>query len=207
LNEADEEARPFLNFTRQARTRARSAGTISAAEIGVAHHRFLEHLDWDRALEIVGLQAETERQCKGGILSLQEAAALDLPSIAAFFQSEFGQRLRSHAALVKRELEFTARFSLAELGEIGLIRNVSDSDEFVVIQGVADLVAVLPDALWIVDFKTDQIEPVEVEARLAEHRKQLRVYARAMERIFNRPAKECAVYFLALRRSEFIRLS
>ena len=38
-------------------------------------------------------------------------------------------------------------------------------DEFVIVQGVADLVALLPEEIWLVDFKTDAIKREEVAAR------------------------------------------
>ena len=84
------------------------------------------------------------------------------PRHCGFFQDGLGRRIRNHASAVKRELEFTARFTTAELAEIGLLPRGGGAKEFLVIQGVADLVAVLPDALWLVDFKTDQIKPAEI---------------------------------------------
>ena len=38
-------------------------------------------------------------------------------------------------------------------------------DEFVVVQGVADLVVVLPGEIWLVDFKTDELKSGELTGR------------------------------------------
>ena len=63
----------------------------------------------------------------------------------------------------RRELAFTASFSPAELAEItGAKQKPGLEDEFVVVQGVADLVVLLPEEIWLVDFKTDEIRADEL---------------------------------------------
>jgi ATP-dependent helicase/nuclease subunit A len=69
----------------------------------------------------------------------------------------------------------------------------------VVVQGVADLVVVLPNELWLLDFKTDQVTPKEIAARAKEYEAQLQVYAAALSRIYRRDVAECWLYFLACR--------
>ena len=61
--------------------------------------------------------------------------------------------------MCRRELPFTARFSPAELDDIIGAKTPPDlENEFVVVQGVADLVVLLPEEIWLVDFKTDELE-------------------------------------------------
>ena len=52
------------------------------------------------------------------------------------------------------------------------------------------------DVLVIVDFKTDRISPENAPAQAETHRLQLELYARAAEKIFVHPVKECWVWFL-----------
>ena len=81
-----------------------------------------------------------------------------LEDIAAFWNSEPGRKIRAQAANVRRELAFTARFSPAELAAITGTKSAPGlKDEFVVVQGVADLVVLLPKEIWLADFKTDEI--------------------------------------------------
>ena len=74
-------------------------------------------------------------------------------------------------------------------------------NEYIVVQGVIDLAVVLPEEIWIVDFKTDQISEAELGARLTEHRPQLALYGQALELIYRRPVRELWLHFLHLRRS------
>jgi ATP-dependent helicase/nuclease subunit A len=67
----------------------------------------------------------------------------------------------------------------------------------VVVQGVADLVVLLEREIWLIDFKTDAVRESELDARVAQYAPQLKVYARALSRIHNRPVSECWLCFLA----------
>jgi ATP-dependent helicase/nuclease subunit A len=92
---------------------------------------------------------------------------------------------------------------VAELRELGLPTRgdrVAEG-EFVVVQGFVDLAVILEREIWIVDFKTDRVGAEEVEAKAADYRVQIELYARALERIFHRPAKRKWLYFLASRRA------
>ena len=132
----------------------------------------------------------------------QEIAHLDLTALLAFWQSEIGRQIQGRAARVHRELAFTARFTPRELREFtgatalpaGALEN-----EFVVVQGVADLVVLLPKEIWLVDFKTDEISRDELSGRVKLYGPQLQLYAAALERSYRRPVTEKWLHFLALR--------
>jgi ATP-dependent exoDNAse (exonuclease V) beta subunit len=81
------------------------------------------------------------------------------------------------------------------------------TEEFVVVQGAADLVAVLDRELWLVDFKTDHISPQMLPARTKEYAVQLRVYAIALQKVYRRKVTRACLYFLALGRTEWIDLT
>jgi ATP-dependent helicase/nuclease subunit A len=59
-------------------------------------------------------------------------------------------------------------------------------------------VVLLPNEIWLVDFKTDEIVSDEVEAKTKLYEPQLKLYALALERIYRRPVTECRLHFLAL---------
>ena len=77
-------------------------------------------------------------------------------------------------------------------------------DEFVVVQGVADLVVLLPDEIWLVDFKTDDVRADELPAKIKIYTPQLKLYAAALAKIFSRPVTLCALHFFPARRTEKI---
>ena len=172
---------------------------LSAVEIGLAHHRFLQFVAFDQVGSETGLRAEAERLAQTGALNAAEAGALDLAALAGFWSSELGLRIRAHAAQVQRELQFTARFSPADLAAVGVpIAPGLPAEEFIVVQGVADLVVVRPAGLWLLDFKTDDIGAAELAEKVRDYQPQLALYALALGRIYGRPVTEAWLHFLAL---------
>jgi ATP-dependent helicase/nuclease subunit A len=131
---------------------------------------------------------------------------LNLEDIAAFWNSEPGRKIRAQAANIRRELAFTARFSPAELAAITGAKSAPElEDEFVVVQGVADLVVLLPEEIWLADFKTDEVRPAELPEKTRLYAPQLKLYAHALEKIYSRPVTERWLHFLAARRTEKIQ--
>lgn len=174
----------------------KAAAKKSRADIGTVHHRFLERVAFERTGSVKELQAEAERMVSEGVLIIDEVQWLNFDSLVKFWRSDFGQKILANAPHVRRELAFTARFSLAELpGETGT--NGALEDEFVVVQGVADVAVILPKEIWLLDFKTDRVTASELAKKTEMYRPQLDLYARALERIYDRPVTECRLHFLA----------
>ena len=201
--ELDEEAEAA--FTRPKFGRRKAEGgrrKLSAAEFGTAHHKFLQRV----ALEKTGdLATEAERLAQEDYLSADERAVLDLDALAAFWDSALGKKIRANAENVRRELPFTARFSPAEIAAItGGKTEAELENEFVIVQGVADLVVLLPDEIWLVDFKTDAAGARELPEKIKTYTPQLKLYAAALEKIFARQVKLRALHFLAARRTETV---
>jgi ATP-dependent exoDNAse (exonuclease V) beta subunit len=108
---------------------------------------------------------------------------------------------------VKRELAFTAKFSPKELDEIlGKKSALKLDGEFVVVQGVADLVVLLPKEIWIIDFKTDEVRADELQEKIKIYEPQLKLYARALAKIYARPVMHCWLHFLKARKTEEVKV-
>jgi ATP-dependent helicase/nuclease subunit A len=175
---------------------------------GSAHHKFLQLVALDRTDSLEALRREATRLREEKALTEEELALLDLKGLAAFWQSELGCKVRTQARFVQRELAFTARFSPPELAAlIGAPPEPGLGEEFVVVQGVADLVAVLPEEIWLVDFKTDALEPQELADKVSLYEPQLKLYAQALAQIYRRPVSECWLYFLAAQKALAIAAS
>ena len=113
-----------------------------------------------------------------------------------------GRQVRAQATGVRRELPFTARFSPDEIAALmGGRESGAMPEEFVVVQGIADLVVLRPGELWVADFKTDDVKEDGIAARVRMYEPQLKLYARALSRIYNRPVTECWLYFLSARKA------
>jgi ATP-dependent helicase/nuclease subunit A len=183
----------------------RDAGKLTAAEIGSAHHLFLEQVGLDKCRDLRGLQDEADRLVKEKCLTKEERDSLDLEGLAAFWQSEPGRQFLENLPAVRRELEFTARFDADELARLGAETFAGASrGEFVVVQGVIDLAAILPTEVWLLDFKTDHFPKQELNEKIKTYRPQIKLYAAAISRIYKRPVTRCWLHFLALRRTEKI---
>ena len=70
-------------------------------------------------------------------------------------------------------------------------------DEFVVVQGVVDLAVILSEEIWLLDFKTDEASAREIEKKVRLYEPQLKLYARALERIYRKPVTDCRLHFLS----------
>jgi ATP-dependent helicase/nuclease subunit A len=172
---------------------------LNAAEIGAAHHKFLQHF----TLAATGdFAAEAGRLARENYLSADEHAALDLEALAAFWNSPLGRKIQAQSEAVRRELPFTARFSPLEVSTIiGSAAEAGLEQEFIIVQGVADLVVLRADDIWLVDFKTDEMSERELPEKIKIYSPQLQLYASALEKIFGRKVTLRALHFLALRRT------
>ncbi len=195
--ETDDEAEPVFPCPPKSGKRKAESGIskLSAAETGTAHHKFLEHFALAQAGD---LAAEADRLVRENYLTTEERSVLDLAALAAFWDSALGKKIVAHAAQVRRELPFTARFIPADLEKItGKKAEPGLENEFIVVQGVADLAVILDAEIWLVDFKTDAVGKKDLAAKVKDYRPQLELYAAALKKIFSRKVTLRALHFLA----------
>jgi len=197
--DSGESQRPSVEVLLRPDTNRQPRKKATAAEVGTANHVFLQLLSLESVENTAALQREAARLQSSGALTRQQVELLDLPGVAKFWTSPIGKRILRHSKSVLRELPFTARFSAVELAHI-LRQPVEASldDEFVVIQGVADLVVLLEDQIWVVDFKTDAVPARLLDERVGVYRPQLVLYSQALSRIYRRPVTDCWLYFISL---------
>ena len=176
---------------------------LSATETGTAHHKFLQHFALGNARDIAALETEARRLEREKVLSSDELAVLDLDALVDFWNSPPGRKIRAQPPdSVRRELAFTAKFSPAELAAItGAKTEAGLEDEFVVVQGVADLVVLLPEEIWLVDFKTDHVRADELPEKTGFYEPQLKLYASALAKIYSRPVTNGWLHFLDARKT------
>ncbi len=180
---------------------------LTAAEIGTAHHAFMQAVRMETIHELGDLVKEADRLQNTGWLTAPARSCLELPNLLGFFHSEAGRLIRQNLGAVHRELPFTARFGLADLASLG-IPPASGLDtqesrlrwlwepEFVVVQGVIDLAVIRPDEIWILDYKTDQVTGATLGAKVAAYQPQIELYSQALSRIYRRPVTRRWLHFL-----------
>ena len=81
----------------------------SPADIGTAHHAFLQFVSLDHIGSAAELKAEAERLVGQQSLTAEEMALLDFKGLAEFWRSESGENIRAQKFATRRELRFTAR--------------------------------------------------------------------------------------------------
>lgn len=196
----------FSRATLKPGGRTASSKGLSAAERGTAHHLFLESAALDKLGSPIELRNEAARLAAKGVLAAEQAAALDFEALAGFWQSKPGRDILGESGRVHREIPFTARFTLKELADAGIKLAEAQGaavpkGEFVVVQGAVDLAVILPREIWLLDFKTDHLEPSAVPDKVRFYEPQIRLYALALERIYRRPVSKRWLHFLSLGRS------
>ena len=162
---------------------------LSAAERGTATHAFLQHLRFSEAESPERLEAEKRRIAAAGLLTPEEAAAVELRAVQRLFASPLGRRLAA-AAEVRREFRFTLSEPAADYFP------GAAAEDRLLLQGVVDCFFVEDGGVTVVDYKTDRVTAEEAPARAERYRGQLRAYARALTRILGLPVRRCVLWFL-----------
>ena len=119
MDQLDYEAQPLFGL-RQKSDPKLSSGGLSAAEIGTAHHTFLEFVSLGKVGSEADLKNEAARIHQSGILTADEIAALDFQAIAAFWNSEIGKKILAKADHLRREHTFTSRLNGNDLAKLSL---------------------------------------------------------------------------------------
>jgi ATP-dependent helicase/nuclease subunit A len=195
---ADEEAatpKRFVNL----------ASRFDGKNRGVAMHTFLQCIDLRGKLDESGLRAQAEDLVARALMKPDEVALIDWEGIAAFWTTDFGQEICRRTTEVRRELPFTFQLRNEDLTELGLEGALPvPPGEFIVTQGVADLVVFGEREIWLIDFKTDSVKPSEIVAKVAEYRAQVALYALALTRIYRKPVTRRGLFFIAAQRLEWM---
>jgi ATP-dependent helicase/nuclease subunit A len=133
-----------------------------------------------------------------GVLTEEEFSFLNFAQLAAFWSGTVGKSFIQESDHLERELPFTLRLDRADTQRLlpgwspGL-----EGDDFVVVQGIADLAVIQPSEIWLLDFKTDSIASERVPAYVDKYRVQILLYAHALEAIYARPVTKKFLHFFA----------
>jgi len=166
---------------------------LSGAEKGTATHKFMQFCDLQKAEQ--DIDSEIFRLYDFGYLTDAELEAIEKDEVLEFFSSEIYCRIKN-AKHIKREERFLTEFPATELDDR---LDKSFSDEMIIVQGAVDLVVFEEDGIVIVDFKTDRNQS---ENELLEvYSMQLKMYALAIQKLYNMPIKEMLIYSFALKKA------
>ncbi len=167
-------------------------GGLTAAQRGTATHTFLQFCDFAAAETDVG--AEIDRLREKGVITAQQAGAINRAAAERFFESELYRRMR-RSPLVMREKKFTVELPVAELYP----EMTGFPDEKVMIQGIADCAFLENGALVVVDYKTDRLD--RDEQFVEKYAGQVRLYKKALALCTGYPVRETVLYAFHLHRA------
>lgn len=163
---------------------------LTPAEVGTAHHLFMQFCDFDAAAAPGGVERERRRLEEARLLSPQQAAAIAPDRIERFFASDLYRGLMA-AHPVRREFKFSVLVPAAQYFPVA----EQAPEEKVLLQGVIDCLIDTPEGFVILDFKTDRVTESGVSARAEQYRAQMQAYMLAVRKIFARPVCRCVLYF------------
>ena len=151
---------------------------LTSAEIGTAYHTVMQHIDLSGKLECrEDVVSQINIIKDKGLLTNEEAGAINPEKILKFFLSNTGKLIKS-AKKVKREVMFgierPAKTLLPEF----------KSEKNIMLQGVIDCVAETDDGLIIIDYKTDKT--YNDNDTVEKYKIQLECYSMAAETIFKK---------------------
>ena len=187
----DQEAAEFTGTARTDVPRFRSpviAGKVSGgSEYGTALHSVLQYLDFSKCTDETAISCDISRMVDRRLITDEQARIVDVTQIARFFCSELGTRIMN-GQNVLREFKFS------------ILENASDyyegvENDTILLQGVIDCALIEEHGITVLDFKTDRITDKNRSERIAQYRRQVGVYAGALERIYELPVKEAYIYF------------
>lgn len=156
------------------------------ARIGTLYHKVMEHLPFHRgAMEQSEIEAFLEEMVGRDLLSKVELDEIDSLKIAAFFQSEIGQRV-CRADQVYREVPFN------------LIKE--RNGEEIIVQGIIDCYFREGDKIILLDFKTNMVQdhPERLDLLAKRYEPQLRLYQEALENTRGIQIEELYLYLFSI---------
>ncbi|WP_409294785.1 helicase-exonuclease AddAB subunit AddA [Peribacillus sp. SCS-26] len=187
----DKFKKPYLT-----RPRFMQEKSISPSERGTIMHTVMQHINLREDVSPERISEKVGELIQRELLTEDQAAAVSVPLISGFFETDIGRRLRS-AHSVQREVPFNLSLPAAEV-----YGDWKDGEERVLVQGVIDCIFEDDQGTVLLDFKTDAIQGRYYSgfegARdiLADrYRTQISYYSTAIEQILKKPVTERYLFF------------
>ena len=183
----------------------------SGTSRGIAVHSLLARIPLDKACSVDAVREEAEKLVEQGLIEAPGVSEEDLRLVAAFFETPAGLAIRQRPERVRREAPFTIRLPAhLFVGPAAEPRGTSGSgcsagpspgaSDFVIIQGVIDVLVDEGDRLRVLDYKTDACPEDALRAKVSAYSPQISLYALAAERILKKPVETAELVFLTCSR-------
>ena len=166
-------------------------------QIGTAYHTVLWKFDFDNEPDRARILALLDELKTQGTIACDVADKVSVKRLLAFKDSALYNRMsKAHRhGLLKREPPFVLGMDAKE------VREDWPEGEMILVQGVIDAFFEEDGELVVVDYKTDRVSEEDGEAVLIRrYKKQMELYAKALEQITGKKVKAKVIYSLGLGR-------
>ncbi len=169
------------------------AQNLTPTDVGTLTHRFLQYCNFEVCKH--SPEKERARLIAEGRFTEKQAGGVDMDAIKVFVNSDIMKRAEK-SPLVYREKQFTMAKSIRDIDP-----SVPEEfkDEKTVVIGKIDLVFLEDGAAVIVDYKTDNINDINILKE--RYYPQMRLYAEALKKSLELDVRECILYSLKLKDS------
>ena len=181
---------------RQLKDERRATSDERRRAFGTATHLVISQLDLTRLVDEEAIQRTKEKLLADAAISEAVAETIETDSILAFFQSDLGRMALDKRNTIWREWPFTFALPASLVVRATSHESQGTDDDFVVVQGIIDMLVRTPQGLVVIDFKTDNITAGQVPQRAELYRQQLELYARAASKILKEKLLAKWLYFL-----------
>ncbi len=178
-------------------------GRPDSRTVGAAMHLVISQLDLAKAVTQNAVERLRDKLAADGCIPESVCDKIDAKAIVAFFETGPGLAALDKHNTLYREWPFTFAVPASEFPRASLPPRLSpgdagakQGDEFIIVQGIIDMLIQTPQGLLLVDFKTDHITADEAQRRAELYRTQLDLYARAASAILKSPLLRKYLYFL-----------
>ena len=160
---------------------------LSPTQKGTAIHTFMQFADYTAARN--DFSTELERLVAEGFITRKQADAVDKEKVERFFSCDIAEKIFS-ADEIYREFRFMMPTKARD------IYPESDSEEEIVVQGIADCIIKNGDEFVILDYKSDAVRDVSILKDRYEG--QLSLYRKAISGLFESKKVRCIIYSFTL---------
>lgn len=174
----------------------------NVAHRGTLTHELLQRLDLTRPCDAADLRGQLDAMIDAGVVSDEDAKQIDLDSVAWFFATDLGRRMRRPGARVKREWPFVLSAPpwwydprLAPAGGGSTVPH----EDCMLVRGIMDCCFDAGEGWEIIDYKTDAVSGAVLRERAEQYRGQLAIYAEALAATFPDSISRRWLVFLSAR--------
>lgn len=160
---------------------------LTGAQRGQILHKFMQYADLKVAKQ--GLEGELNRLIEQRYLLPEEVEAINKTKLEKFLESSLAQRIID-ADKVLKEFNFIDEIDAFEFVE------KTNSDDKILIQGIADCLIFEGESITIIDYKTDFVP--DMQQLKNRYYNQLKLYQKAIAKCFPEKSINCLIYSLGL---------